>query len=136
MGRFVNDADYTQRHPHLADLDSRRAVFQVGDFADRIGLGGDLTQTLSHSLDALGGQFQTIQQRRLQSGSAARVQIALIGGQQGGFGGGQRFGDGQQGGVFDPRFGAANDSGRGARALAHSGHVAVDSAGSFVMRVH
>ena len=39
---FVDDAEDAERHAHLADLDAGRAVFQVGDLADRIGQRRDL----------------------------------------------------------------------------------------------
>ena len=65
--RFVDDADHTERHTHLANLDAGRAALEIGDLAHGIGQRGDLFEALRHLLDALGGQRQAVDQRCLQA---------------------------------------------------------------------
>ena len=77
---FVDDADHAQRHAHAAHLDARRAEFQVGDLADRVGQRDDLAQAVHHRGDRLVGQREAVQQRRLQAGGGRRFHVARVGG--------------------------------------------------------
>jgi hypothetical protein len=80
--RFVNDADHAQRHAHPAHLDAGGAALHVADFADRIGQGGDLFEAQRHGFDALGGQCQAVDHRRVEAVGAGFGDIGGIGREQ------------------------------------------------------
>gem|GEM_PF-4030168 len=134
--RLVDDADDAQRHPHPPDLNSGRPVFEIGDFAHGVGLGGDFSQALRHPMNAFGGQFQPVEQRRLQTGGATGVHVQLVGRAQARLGRFQRVGDGVQGGILAPRFGLADDARSSAGTLADFGHVAANCIGGVSRYIH
>jgi hypothetical protein len=76
--------------------------------------------------DARRGQFQAVQQGRVQAAGLARLQVLAVLGGQGRGGGLDGGGDGGQGGVLGAGVGGGHGAGGGARLLAHLLHVGGD----------
>ncbi|ABA49903.1 hypothetical protein BURPS1710b_3448 [Burkholderia pseudomallei 1710b] len=80
--RFVDDPDHAERHAHLADLDSARAIFEIAHLADRVRQRRDLAQPFDHRLQRLVRQRQAIDERRVVPLVLRARDVARVGGLQ------------------------------------------------------
>ena len=100
--------------------------FMSRDLADRIGQGGDLFQALRHGFDALGGERQAVDHRRVEAVGARFGDIGGIGGEQFAAALADRRRHGQQRGVLGGRRGARRGARGCARVAADLLHVVFD----------
>ena len=124
--RFVDDADDTQRHTHLADLYAGRAVLHVADLADRVGQRGDLFQAFGHGCDGFLAECEAIQHGGFHAVGARSLHVLAIGGEQRILFATDCGSDGQQRLVLDRGVGFRHLSGCSAGALPELLHVVLD----------
>ncbi|MNZ18866.1 hypothetical protein D3C78_358860 [compost metagenome] len=121
--RFVDDPDHPQRHAHLADLNTRRAIAHVADGADRVCQAGHLAQAGDHAVDTRWGQGQAVEQGRLQTVGTAGGQVLFVGCGKLGTRGVQCIGSSLQGAVLLRSAGAGDHPGGLASGATQTGHV-------------
>ena len=123
---LVDDADDAQRHAHLADGDAGRTALEISHLADRVGQRGDLLEADGHRLDALGGQREAVDHRRLEAVGAGLGEVAGVGVQELRGAGTDLGGHREEGLVFCVGRGGGHAA-RGAAGLAADGlHVGLD----------
>ena len=76
--RFVNNADNTERHTHLGNLQAVRQRFAVQHIANRVRQIGHLPQTVCHAGHALCRQLQPVEHRAAHTLSLCSLHIACI----------------------------------------------------------
>src|SRR5690606_25612853 len=126
--RLVDDADHAERHAHAADLDAGRAVAEVGDGTDRVSQGDDLLEPLDHAVEARRGQFQAVEQGRLEAVVGGALHVARVGVEDGAAMAAQGGGNGGQ----RPVLGAAVGTGQ----MARGGTGALSDVGDILLNIH
>ena len=121
--RLIDDADHTQRHAHLANLDTRRQVTHIANLANRVRQGSNLAQSFDHRVDHRRGQRQTVNHGRFQTTGTSSGQVQFIGGHQFIAACIQRGGGGLQGTVFLRGTGARKHARSAAGGLSQAGHI-------------
>ena len=121
--RLIDDADHTERHAHLANLDARRQKLHVANGAHRVGKCRHLAQAFDHSGQTGRRERQTVEHRLIKAVVAAGLQVQLIGCNQTLGGRFNRLGGSQQGSILDGGRGAGNHSRGLAGLLPQLGHV-------------
>src|SRR5690606_8632723 len=114
---LVDDADDAERYAHAADLDTGRAIAEIGDGADRVSQGDYLLQPLDHAVESRRGQFQTVEQGGFQAIVGGTLHVARVGVENGAAMAAQGGGNGGKSPVLGAADGAGQSPWSGAGAL-------------------